>query len=243
MTHSERETGYLTPDEMQALREVSTASLTTQLLKRGLQNTFIQGVQALRPDLRMVGYALTLRYIPAREDLDRSTDYDNLTNPQRVAVEMVGPEDVLVIDARGDLSAASLGHILMTRIKVRGAAGVVSDGAFRDSPSISEIDLPTYSAGMNATTSFVSHHPTDINLPIGCGGVAVFPGDVIVGDAEGVVVIPRHLAAEVARDTREQDRFETWALAKVAGGASIRGVYPPDEETRAEYEAWRATQG
>lgn len=243
MSNAERETGYLTSDEMQALREVSTASLTTQLLKRGLQNTFIQGVQALRPDLRMVGYALTLRYIPAREDLDRSTDYDNTTNPQRVAVEMVGPEDVLVIDARGDLSAASLGHILMTRIAMRGAAGVVSDGAFRDSPSISQVELPTYSGGMNGTTSFVSHHPADINLPIGCGGVAVFPGDVIVGDAEGVVVIPRYLAAEVARDTREQDRFETWALAKVEAGASIRSVYPPDDATRAEYETWRATQG
>lgn len=239
---TERETGYLSADEMQALREVSTASITTQLLKRGLQNTFLGGVIPLRPDLRMVGYALTLRYIPAREDLDRSTDYDNTKNPQRVAVEMVGPEDVLVIDARGDLNSASIGHILMTRIKMRGAAGVVSDGAFRDSPSISQVDLPTYSAGMHATTSFVSHHPIDINLPIGCGGVAVFPGDVIVGDAEGVVIIPKHLAAEVARDTREQERYEEFALAKIEAGQSIRGVYPPNDETRAEYEQWRAHQ-
>ena len=240
---TDRETGYLTAEEMQALRQVSTASLTTQLLKRGLQNTFMQGVLPLRPDLRMVGYAFTLRYIPAREDLDRSTDYDNWTNPQRVAVESVGPDDVLVIDARGDLSAASLGHILMTRIMKRGAAGVVSDGAFRDSPSISGLSMPTYSSGMHGTTSFVTHHPMDMNLPVGCGGVAVFPGDVIVGDAEGVVVIPRHMAGEVARDTLEQDRFENWALARVQSGASIRGVYPPDEETRAEYEQWRATQG
>jgi regulator of RNase E activity RraA len=240
---TDRETGYLTAEEMQALRQVSTASLTTQLLKRGLQNTFMQGVLPLRPDLRMVGYAFTLRYIPAREDLDRSTDYDNWTNPQRVAVESVGPDDVLVIDARGDLSAASLGHILMTRIMKRGAAGVVSDGAFRDSPSISGLNMPTYSSGMHGTTSFVTHHPMDMNLPVGCGGVAVFPGDVIVGDAEGVVVIPRHLAGDVARDTLEQDRFENWALARVQSGASIRGVYPPDEETRAEYEEWRASQG
>jgi len=240
---TDRETGYLTAKEMQALRQVSTASLTTQLLKRGLQNTFMQGVLPLRPDLRMVGYAFTLRYIPAREDLDRSTDYDNWTNPQRVAVESVGPDDVLVIDARGDLSAASLGHILMTRIMKRGAAGVVSDGAFRDSPSISGLNMPTYSSGMHGTTSFVSHHPMDMNLPIGCGGVAVFPGDVIVGDAEGVVVIPRHMAGDVARDTLEQDRFENWALARVQSGASIRGVYPPDDETRAEYEEWRASQG
>ena len=239
---TERETGYLSEFELQALRQVSTASLTTQLLKRGLQNTFMQGVTPLRPDLRMVGYAFTLRYIPAREDLDRSTDYDNWTNPQRVAVESVGPQDVLVIDARGDLSAASLGHILMTRVMQRGAAGVVSDGAFRDSPGISTLDLPTYSSGMNGTTSFVSHHPMDMNLPIGCGGVAVFPGDVIVGDAEGVVVIPRHLASEVARDTYEQDYFENWALERVRAGASIRGTYPPDAETRAEYDAWRATQ-
>lgn len=239
---TERETGYLTSEELEALRQVSTASLTTQLLKRGLQNTFMQGVAPLRPDLRMVGYAFTLRYIPAREDLDRSTDYDNWTNPQRVAVESVGPDDVLVIDARGDLGSASLGHILMTRIMKRGAAGVVSDGAFRDSPSISMLDLPTYSGGMNATTSFVTHHPTDMNLPIGCGGVAVFPGDVIVGDAEGVVVIPRHLASEVALATLEQDRFESWALARIEAGMSIRGTYPPDEETRAEYERWRASQ-
>lgn len=239
---TERETGYLTAEEMDALRNVSTASLTTQLLKRGLQNTFMHDVIPLRPDLRMVGYAFTLRYIPAREDLDRSTDYDNWTNPQRVAVESVGPEDVLVIDARGDTSAASLGHILMTRVMMRGAAGVVSDGAFRDSPSISGLDLPTYSAGMHATTSFVAHHPMDMNLPIGCGGVAVFPGDVIVGDAEGVVVIPRHLAASVAQDTFEQDHFETWALEQVKSGASIRGVYPPDEEGRARYEAWRTGQ-
>lgn len=238
----ERETGYLTADELNALRTVSTASLTTQLLKRGLQNTFMHGVVPLRPDLRMVGYAFTLRYIPAREDLDRSTDYNNWTNPQRVAVESVGQDDVLVIDARGDTSAASLGHILMTRIMKRGASGVVSDGAFRDSPSISALDLPTYSAGMHATTSFVTHHPVDMNLPIACGGVAVFPGDVIVGDAEGVVVIPRHLAAEVARDTFEQDFFETWALERIESGASIRGVYPPDEATRAEYEAWRSSQ-
>lgn len=239
---TDRETGYLTTEEMDALRHVSTASLTTQLLKRGLQNTFMHGVIPLRPDIRMVGYAFTLRYIPAREDLDRSTDYDNWTNPQRVAVESVGPEDVLVIDARGDTSAASLGHILMTRIMKRGAAGVVSDGAFRDSPSISALDLPTYSAGMHATTSFVAHHPMDMNLPVGCGGVAVFPGDVIVGDAEGVVVIPRHLAAEVARDTFEQDFFESWALERVMSGASIRGTYPPDEDTRAEYETWRSGQ-
>lgn len=240
---TDRETGILTPDEMDALRSVSTASLTTQLLKRGLQNTFMYGVAPLRPDLRMVGYAFTLRYIPAREDLDRSTDYDNWTNPQRVAVESVGPQDVLVIDARGDTSAASLGHILMTRVMMRGAAGVVSDGAFRDSPEISALNLPTYSAGMHATTSFVAHHPMDMNLPIGCGGVAVFPGDVIVGDAEGVVVIPRHLAPEIARDTFEQDHFENWALGQVKSGASIRGVYPPDEEGRARYDAWRAGQG
>lgn len=236
---AERPVGYLTDHEVIALRTVSTASLTTQLLKRGLQNTFMGGVTALRPDLRMVGYAFTLRYIPAREDLDRSTDYDNWTNPQRVAVESVGPDDVLVIDARGDLTAASLGHILMTRVMKRGAAGVVSDGAFRDYPSISSLDLPTYAAGMHATTSFVSHHPTDMNLPVGCGGVAVFPGDVIVGDAEGVVVIPAGIAGEVARDTLEQDRFETWALQRIEGGASIRGIYPPDDETRAEYEAWK----
>ena len=139
------------PDAWRKLHAVSTASLTSELLKLGFRNTFMAGIRPLRPDRRMVGYAFTLRYVPAREDLDFQVEYDNWTNPQRVAVETVGPDQVLVIDARGQIGAASLGHILATRLMVRGAAGLVTDGALRDSPAIATLDFPAYAAAAHGT--------------------------------------------------------------------------------------------
>jgi regulator of RNase E activity RraA len=224
----------------QRLLQVSTATLTSQLLQRGFRNTFIGGLHPLRPDLRLFGYAFTLRYVPAREDLDMQVHYDNSTNVQRLAVEAIGPQDVLVIDARGDARAASFGHIIATRIQQRGAAGLVTDGGLRDTPRFRALELPTYIKAPHATTSSVLHHPADMNVPIGCGGVMVAPGDVVVGDAEGVVIIPRCVAEEVANDAYEQDLIEEYALSKIQSGAAIRGVYPPDEQTRAEFLAWRS---
>lgn len=238
-----RPTGYLNEEELAALRRVSTATLTTQLYKRGIKTAFMEGVRPLRPDLRLVGYAYTLRYIPAREDLGDTAEFDNWTNPQRLAVEEVGAGDVLVIDARGELGAGVLGDILVSRIAQRGAAGIVTDGAFRDSPGVAGVKLPTYARGMHAYMSAILHHPVETNRPVGCGGVAVIPGDVIVGDAEGVVVLPREMAAGIARDALSQELYEAWALRKIQAGASIRGVYPPDDSTRAEYEQWLAKQG
>jgi regulator of RNase E activity RraA len=227
-------------DEILALlRQVSTATLSSQLTRRGFTQLFMGGVLPLRPDLPMAGQAVTLRYIPAREDLERTGEFNNLTNKQRIAVESVGPGDVLVIDARGDTRAGSLGNILATRIKSRGAAGIVTDGAFRDTPAIRAIDLPTYARGQHPNISFTIHHPVDINVPIACGGIAVLPGDVLVGDAEGVIVIPRAVAEEVAREAYEQERKEEFLLGKIEAGSSIIGVYPPDEETLREYEAWK----
>lgn len=224
---------------LEIFKSVSTATLSSQLHKRGFKQLFMEGVAPLRPDLRMAGQALTLRYIPAREDLERTGEFNNLTNKQRIAVESVGAGDVLVIEARGDTRAGSLGNILATRIKQRGAAGIVTDGAFRDTPSIRAIDLPTYARGQHPNISFTIHHPVDINVPIGCGGIAVLPGDVIVGDAEGVIVVPQSVAEEVARDAYDQERKEEFILGKVEGGSSIIGVYPPDENTLREYEAWK----
>lgn len=232
----------LSPEALDKLKKVSTATLTTQLLKRGFRNTFIAGLTPLRPDLRMVGTAFTLRYVPAREDFDMSADYDNTKNVQRLAVEAVEAGQVLVIDARSDTRAASFGHIIATRITQRGAAGLVTDGGMRDTPSFKSLDLPTYIRAPHATTSATIHHPVDMNVLIGCGGVLVVPGDVVVGDAEGVVVIPAQVAESVAHDAYEQDLMETFLQQKVAGGASIRGVYPPNDQTRAEYEAWRKDQ-
>jgi regulator of RNase E activity RraA len=232
----------LSADAFAKLQTVSTATLTSQLMKRRLKNTFMQGVSPLLPDLRMVGYAFTLRYVPMREDLV-DTLYDNTTNVQRLAVESVGPDDVLVIDARGDIRAATLGNILATRLKARGAAGLVTDGALRDTPGFKLINLPAYIRAPNATTSFAIHHPIEMNVPIGCGGVLVMPGDVIVGDGEGVVAMPAAMAEEVAHDAFEQERLEEFIQQKIAGGAGILGVYPPNEQTKAEFAEWRRSHG
>jgi regulator of RNase E activity RraA len=223
------------------LRTVSTATLTSQLAKRGFHQTFLTGLSPLRPDLRMVGYAFTLRYVPTRPD-QVDVLYDNTKNIQRIAVESVNEDDVLVIDARGDVRAATLGNILATRLKARGAAGLVTDGALRDTPNFKSIELAAYIKAPNATTSFEVHHPIDINVPIGCAGVLVMPGDIMVGDGEGVVVIPSQVAEEVAHDAYEQERLEEFIQDKIAKGASILGVYPPNEQTKAEYAEWRKKQ-
>lgn len=232
----------IAPDVFLLLRSISTATLSSQLHRRGYTQLVMRAVTPLRPNTRMAGQAFTLRYIPARHDLERGAEFDNLTNKQRIAVESVGPGDVLVIDARGDTRAGSLGNILAERIRQRGAAGIVTDGAFRDTPAIRAIDLPAYAAGQHPNISFTIHHPVDINGPIACGGVAVLPGDVIVGDDEGVIVIPSAIAAEIAHDAYEQERKEEFILSKIRAGSSIIGVYPPDAATVREYEAWRGSQ-
>lgn len=227
---------------IEQLRGVSTATLTSQLATRGLRRTFMTGVRPLRPQDRMVGVAFTLRYVPAREDLDSVVGFNNETNVQRLAIERVGPGEVLVIDARGDVSAATLGNILAARLRARGEAGIVTDGAFRDAAGIAAEPIPSYYRGAHAQRSTVAHHAADMQTVIGCGGVMVAPGDVLVGDEDGVVVIPRHLAAEVARAAAEQEDLETFILERVRAGAGIRGVYPPDDQTREEYERWRGAR-
>ena len=237
----ERVTKPLSEAARTALMGVSTATLTTQLFKRGLRNTFIQGARPLNPDAPpMVGPAYTLRYIPAREDIDTLDVFADRTHPQRAAVEAIPPGAVLVMDCRGDASVASAGSILVTRMMIRGAAGVVSDGGLRDSPEIAKLPFPTYCQGGSAPTNLFKHHAVDLNVPIGCGGVPVFPGDILVGDGEGVVVIPAGIAEEVAMDAAEQDLFETFVTEKVRGGQSIFGLYPPDAANKAAYEAWKA---
>ncbi|MDP6699070.1 MAG: ribonuclease activity regulator RraA [Candidatus Latescibacteria bacterium] len=220
------------------LEMASTATLTSVLRNKGLHNTFMHNVVPLQSDARMVGRAFTLRYIPAREDLDE-VPLDNLKDVQRIGIEQIGAGDVLVIDARGDTRAGTMGSILAARIQVRGCTGVVTDGAYRDSPTIAASGLPAYAAAMNAHTNKTVHHPSEIQVPIACGGVAVFPGDLVVGDKEGVVVIPAHLAAAVAAEAGEMEQKERFIMEKIRSGASIVGTYPPDEATLAEYRAWK----
>jgi regulator of RNase E activity RraA len=235
----------LSPDTHELLRHVSVATLCTQLFKRGLRNVFIQGIARLTDPSggNLVGPAFTMRNIPAREDLDQISAFDNPEHPQRKGIESVPPGHVLVIDCRGETRVASGGQILTTRLKVRGAAGLVSDGPVRDSGPISEMDFPVYCAGGSAPLNLIHHHAIDLNVPIGCGGVAVYPGDIMVGDDEGVAVIPRHLADEVARNAAEQEKMELFILERIEQGAALPGTYPPNAQTRAAFEAWRKQRG
>src|SRR5687768_13663415 len=224
----------------EALKKVSTATLTTVLFKRGLRNVFLQNIFLLnRQAPRMVGEAYTLRFIPAREDLDQLGAFEGRGHPQREAIEACPSGQVLVMDARRDASAATGGDILLTRLMVRGVAGVVTDGGLRDSQTIERLPWPAYCGARSAPLNLVRHHAVDTQVPIGCGGVAVYPGDVVVGDAEGVAVIPAGIADEVARDAAAQSEFEDWVEAKVKEGRSIFGLYPPDAQTKAEYEGWK----
>eukprot|EP01037_Dinobryon_pediforme_P026909 gene26909-29597_t len=231
----------LRPETRSRLMTVSTATLCTALFKRGLRNQFIQDVHPLNPRLgNMVGEAFTLRYIPAREDLNPITVFADRGHPQRKAVEDCPPGAVLVIDSRKDARAASAGSILLTRLMQRGVAGVVTDGGFRDSPEIAELPFPAYHHRASAPTNLTLHQALDINVPIGCGDVAVWPGDVVVGDREGVVIVPAHLAHEIAAEAVEMTVFEDFVLEKVNEGRSILGLYPPtDEAVRREFAAWR----
>ncbi len=223
------------------LMRVSTPTLCTALFKRGLRNQFIQDVHPLNPNLpNMVGEAFTLRYIPAREDLNPITAFLDQKHPQRVAVEQCPEGAVLMIDSRKDPRAASAGSILVSRLMKRGVAGVVTDGGFRDSPEIATLSIPAYHNRPSPPTNLTLHQALDINVPIGCGDVAVFPGDVIVGDAEGVVVIPKEMAEDIANEAVEMTAFEDFVTEKVLEGRTILGLYPPTEEkSRTEFQVWR----
>ena len=192
----------------------------------------------------MVGEAFTLRYIPAREDLNTLAVFQNRAHPQRRAIEECPAGAVLVIDSRKDARAASAGSILVTRLIKRGVAGIVTDGGFRDTPEIARLDFPAYHQRPSAPTNLTRHQAIDLNVPIGCGDVPVFPGDVVVGDGEGVVVIPAHLAAEIADEAVEMTAFEDFVTEEVLKGRSILGLYPPtDEKSKLDFEAWRKAKG
>jgi regulator of RNase E activity RraA len=241
----------MNPKTREQLMGVSTATLCTALFKRGLCNQFIQDVRPVcgvggvalgKPN--MVGPAYTLRYIPAREDLNPIAVFLDRAHPQRKAVEECPPGAVFVIDSRKDARAASAGSILVTRLMKRGVAGVVTDGGFRDSPEIGALPFPSYHQRPSAPTNLTVHQALDINVPIGCGDAPVWPGDIVVGDGEGVVVIPAAIADEIAAEAVEMTAFEDFVTEKVNEGRSILGLYPPtDEQSRVDFAAWRAAKG
>jgi regulator of RNase E activity RraA len=233
------------PSTLAKLKAVSTATLCTALFKKGLRHQFIQNVRPLNSSLpNMVGEAYTLRYMPAREDLNPMTVFLDQAHPQRKAVEECPPGAVLVMDSRKDARAASAGAILVTRLMVRGVAGVVTDGGFRDSPEIARLDIPAYHSQPSAPANITLHQAIAINEPIGCGDAPVFPGDVLVGDGEGVVVIPAHIVNDIADEALEMTAFEDFVTLEVLKGRSILGLYPPThEQSRLDFVAWRTRAG
>jgi regulator of RNase E activity RraA len=235
----------MNPHTRALLKKVSTATICTALFKRGLARQFIQGVLPVSQSHyglhgNMVGEAYTLRYIPAREDLNKIDVFLNHEHPQRKAVEECPEGAVMVIDSRKDARAASAGSILVTRLMMRGVAGIVTDGGFRDSPEIGELAIHSYHQRPSAPTNLTTHQAIDINVPIGCGDAPVWPGDVVVGDAEGVVIIPVGIADEIALEATEMTVFEDFVTAKVLEGRSILGLYPPtNPQSKVDFEVWR----
>jgi regulator of RNase E activity RraA len=230
----------LTAEQIAALATISTSTLTHQLQMRGIRSTFLTGLKPLHPELRMAGRARTLRYVALREDLQ--TQYAGGMNAQRRAVESLRNGDVLVIEARGVPDAATIGDIYATRAFGLGAAGIVTDGALRDTPAIAEIGKPVYHFASHGSTFGRQHMPFSVDEPITCAGVFVVPGDVVVGDGEGVVVIPAALFDDVLKDALVQEERERFALERVAAGESTTGLFPLSKERMPEFEAWAAAQ-
>lgn len=231
----------MTPDAFEKLSHVSVATLATALFKRGLRNQVIQDVRPVaRKGRNMVGPAFTLRYMPAREDRNQLTAFRNPDHPQRKAIEQCPEGHVMVMDCRKDARAASAGDILITRLMMRGGAGVVTDGGFRDSMVIGELDIPAYHTRASSPTNLTLHEAIDINVPIGCGNVAVFPGDIVVGDDDSVIVIPADLANEVADEAHEMTAYEDFVVERVKAGHTIIGLYPATQEENLDlFKEWR----
>src|SRR6478672_9351729 len=227
------------------LKTVSTATVATALFKRGFRIQMIQDVHPLGPDQpTLVGEAFTLRYMPAREDLNKIEVFRDRAHPQRKAVEDCPAGSVLVMDSRKDARAASAGAILVTRLMRRGVAGVVTDGGFRDSAEIAALGIPAYHQRPSAPTNLTLHQAIDINVPIACGDAPVFPGDIILGDQDGVIVIPANLLDEIAHETFEMTAYEDFVTEQVRAGRGIFGLYPAtDPQSLVDFAAWRKMNG
>ncbi len=226
----------LTDDMRRKFNSVSTATLAGRLQERGILNSFLQDLKPTRPGQRMLGYAHTLRYVPKAPEFDRRRPF----NAQRAAIESIEPEEVLVIEARGERHAGTLGDIYAMRVAQRGGAGVVTDGALRDTHGIAAIDMPVYHLSSHGAMLGRLHSPLDHQIPVVCANVCVFPGDIVVGDEEGVVVVPARLAAEIADEAHAVELREEWGLQRVSAGESIEGTFPISDQRRPEFEAWLA---
>jgi regulator of RNase E activity RraA len=224
----------LTAQNRGRLAEVGVSTLTTCLYRRGIRNAYLHGIVPLNKATRMVGEAFTLRFVPAREDVT-----DTRNNLHQRAFDECPAGAVLVIDAQRELEACTCGDLLVARLKALGAAGIVTDGGFRDSAEIAQLAFPAYHARPVPPPSFLRLHAVALNEPIGCARVAVYPGDIVVGDVEGVVVLPAAMANEIAEQAQELSNYDEFAAEQVRGGRSVVGLYPPTDASRAEHAAWR----
>jgi 5-oxopent-3-ene-1,2,5-tricarboxylate decarboxylase/2-hydroxyhepta-2,4-diene-1,7-dioate isomerase len=234
---SERE-AILTDDIKAKLKSVSTATITSQLQRRGFQNCFLNGLKALNEGQSMVGYAHTLRYVPARPDLAGILG----TNAQRDAAESMAEDEVLIIEARGEAHAGTIGDIFAMRVMQRGGVGVITDGALRDTPAIKAMGMAVYHQSSNAAVLGRLHSALAHQVPIACAGATVLPGDILVGDEEGVVVIPAAMLEEITEASVKMEIVEEFAVERVAQGASTIGYFPLADENRPEFEAWLAAR-
>lgn len=232
---------FVLTDELAALlRRTPVAGLSAQLRKRGLDDAIIEGVRPNVDGATLVGRARTLRFVPYRADLFAT--HGGGYNAQKRTFDTVGPGEVIVIEARGETGSATLGDVLALRAQVRGAAGVVTDGGVRDFDAVADTGLPVFSRGPHPAVLGRRHVPWDTDVAVACGGATVLPGDVVVGDADGVVVIPPHLVAEVAAATLAQEEQDAWVARQVAAGHPIDGLFPPNPEWLARYQEWRESR-
>ncbi|MEY9778105.1 fumarylacetoacetate hydrolase family protein [Arthrobacter sp. MW3 TE3886] len=228
----------LSPELKAKLESVCTATLSSQLRKRGLNNVSIDGLTSTRPERRIVGLARTLRYVPNREDLFKT--HGGGFNAQKKAIDSVNEGEILVMEARGEKGTGTIGDILALRAQVRGAAAIITDGGVRDFSAVAAMDMPTYYANPHPAVLGRRHIPWDTDITIACGGTTVQPGDIIVADADGILVIPPALADEVADDSIAQEREETFIAEMVQQGHSVDGLYPLNAAWRTRYEQWEA---
>jgi 5-oxopent-3-ene-1,2,5-tricarboxylate decarboxylase / 2-hydroxyhepta-2,4-diene-1,7-dioate isomerase len=228
----------LSPELKAKLESVATATLSSQMRKRGLNNVSIDGLQATRPDRRVVGLARTLRYVPNREDLFKT--HGGGFNAQKRAIDSVNEGEILVMEARGEKGTGTVGDILALRAQVRGAAAIITDGGVRDYTAVAGLDMPTYFANPHPAVLGRRHIPWDTDITIACGGATVQPGDIIVADSDGILVIPPAIAEELVDDCIAQEKEETFIFEMVKQGNSVDGLYPVNAEWQARYEEWKA---
>jgi regulator of RNase E activity RraA len=231
------DTAPLDTQLVETLQSVTTATITTLLLKKGLRNVWMRGTRPLRPEQpRLVGRAFTLRFVPAREDLATPESWSS-PRSTRAAIEQMPKGCIAVVDAMGVTDAGIFGDILCARMKKRGVAALVTDGVLRDLAGVLGTGLPVWCQGAAAPPSVAALTFVGWQEPIGCGGVAVHPNDLIVADSDGAVLIPAALVDHVAANAPEQERLEAWIMKEVEEGAALPGLYPPNEENKARYEA------